>query len=42
MNQVDLASHAARPKPLGKSHGLLSGCACLLQFTGRGISCRQA
>jgi hypothetical protein len=41
MNQVDLASHAARPKPLGECLGLLGGCACL-QFTGGGISCRQA
>ena len=42
MKQVNLANHAARAKPLGKCHDLLSGRARLLQFTSSGISYRQA
>ena len=42
MNQVDLASHAARPEPLRKLERFLGRGARPLEFTRVGISCGQA
>jgi transcriptional regulator with XRE-family HTH domain len=42
IEQVELANHPTRAKPLSKCYDLFSGRARLLQLTSGGISCRQA